>query len=133
MQEQTLAIIKPDAVKAKNAGKIIDMIETAGFEIVEMKKFQLSKELAETFYDIHREKPFFSEVIDFMTSGPVIVMKLVKENAIEDWRNLMGPTDSTKAESDTIRGKFGTDVGVNAVHGSDAQETAARELDIFFG
>jgi len=130
--ERTFAIIKPDAVKAKNAGAIIDMIEKNGFEIVRMEKIHLSKDKAEGFYAVHKGKPFFDELVEFMTSGPVIVMVLEKENAIKAWRDLMGNTDSKLAAPGTIRNLFGTDKGVNAAHGSDAPETAQQEIKHFF-
>ena len=130
--ERTFAIIKPDAVKAKNAGAIIDMIEKNGFEIVRMEKIHLSKDKAEGFYAVHKGKPFFDELVEFMTSGPVIVMVLEKENAIKAWRDLMGNTDSKLAAPGTIRNLFGTDKGVNASHGSDAPETAQQEIKHFF-
>lgn len=132
MLEQTFAIIKPDAVKAGNTGKIIDMIEQNGFEILRMQKGQLTKEMAEIFYDIHKDKPFFAEATEFMSSGPVVVLALQKENAVADWRKLMGATNPAQAEEGTVRKKFGTSIGNNAVHGSDAVETAMRELGLFF-
>jgi len=131
--ERTFAIIKPDAVKAKNAGAIIDMIEKNGFEILRMEKIHLSKDKAEGFYSVHKGKPFFDELIEYVTSGPVIVMALEKENAIQAWRDLMGCTDSTKAAPGTIRNLFGTSKGINAAHGSDAPETALQEIKYFFG
>lgn len=131
--EQTLAIIKPDAVAAGNSGKIIDLIEQNGFSIDRMEKGVLKKEHAESFYDIHKEKPFFGELIEFITSGPIIVMALRKENAINDWRILMGHTDPDKAEANTLRKLFGTSIGSNAVHGSDSPENSKRELQLFFG
>lgn len=132
MAEKTFAMIKPDAVKGRNVGKIIDMIEQNGFTIVRMEKRKLSKELAEQFYGVHKEKPFFGEVIDFVTSGPVVVMVLERDNAIEEWRKLMGETDSKKAAPGTIRQQFGTDIMVNSVHGSDAPETAEKEIALMF-
>jgi len=132
MAEKTFAMIKPDAIKGCNAGKIIDMIEQNGFTIVRMEKRKLTKELAEQFYGVHKEKPFFGEVIDFITSGPVIAMVLERDNAIEEWRKLMGETNSQKAASGTIRQQFGTDIMVNAVHGSDAPETAEKEIALMF-
>ena len=122
--ERTFAIIKPDAVKAKKIGKIIDMIEQNGFEILRMERINLSKERAELFYDIHKDRPFFDELVNHMTSGPIVIMVLAKENAILDWRNLMGATDPKQAASGTIRQLYGTDIGNNAVHGSDSLETA---------
>ena len=130
--ERTFAIIKPDAVRAGNAGKIITMIEDAGFDIVALKKTRLSGDQAGGFYHVHSERPFFGELVEFMTSGPVFVMILEKEGAISAWRDLMGPTDSTKAGPDTVRGRYGTDIGSNASHGSDAPETAAFETAYFF-
>jgi len=132
MAEKTFAIIKPDAVKARNVGKIIDMIEQNGFVILRMEKTKLTKEKAEEFYAVHKEKPFFGEVIEFIISGPVILLALEKENAIEDWRKLMGVTDSQKAASGTIRQQFGTDIMVNATHGSDSVENAQKELALMF-
>jgi nucleoside-diphosphate kinase len=132
MIEKTFAMIKPDAVLAKNSGKIIDAIEHNGFTIVGMQKLQLSPAKAQEFYAVHRERPFFGELVDFVTSGPVIVMALEKENAIKAWRDLMGATDPVKAEAGTLRKQFGTNIGSNALHGSDASETAAVELKLFF-
>jgi len=132
MIERTFAIIKPDAVSAKNCGKIIEMIEKNGFEILRMRKIHLDKSKAEEFYSIHKEKPFFDSLINFMISGPIIVMALEKENALADWRKLMGPLDYQNAEEGTIRKHFGTDIEKNAVHGSDAPETAKFELGLFF-
>jgi len=131
--EQTLAIIKPDAVAAGYSGTIINMIEKSGFSIDRMEKGLLKKEPAENFYAVHKDKPFFNELIEFITSGPIIVMALRKENAINDWRNLMGHTDPQKADEGTIRKLFGANIGKNAVHGSDSPETAGHELSLFFG
>lgn len=128
----TFAMIKPDAVQAKNDGKIIDIIKQHGFEIIRKKTIQLTKKNAENFYAIHKNKPFFCKLITFVTSGPVIVMPLKKENAIKDWRKLMGATDPKKAETGTIRKLFGTDITSNAVHGSDAWQTAQKEIRQFF-
>ena len=128
----TYAMIKPDAVEAKNAGKIIDMIEQNGFEIVRLQKVIISKELAEEFYAEHKERPFFGELVEFVTSGPVVIMALHKENAIPAWRQLIGETDSRKAAPGTVRNLFGTDIGKNAVHGSADSESAVRELGLFF-
>ena len=131
--EQTLAIIKPDAVAAGHTGSIISMIEKSGFSIDRMEKGFLKKEPAENFYAVHKDKPFFNELIEFITSGPIIVMALRKENAINDWRILMGHTDPQKADEGTIRKLFGANIGKNAVHGSDSPETASHELSLFFG
>lgn len=133
MIEQTLALIKPDAVAAGKSGDIIKMIEENGFVIDRMEKGILKKEHAEKFYDIHKEKPFFNELVEFITSGPLIVLALRKENAVEEWRNLMGTTDPAKAAEGTIRKKYGTNIGKNVVHGSDSLENAKRELMLFFG
>lgn len=132
MMQKTFAMIKPDAVAAKNSGKIIDIIEKNGFTIVRMEKINLSKPKAEEFYAVHRERPFFKELVDFVTSGPVIVMALEKDNAVLAWRDLMGATDPLKAAEGTIRKQFGKNIGNNATHGSDAPETAQTELAIFF-
>jgi len=130
--EKTFAIIKPDAVKAKNVGKIITMIEDNDFDIINMEKMQLKPEEAKVFYAVHKDKPFFQEVIDFMCSGPIVVMALGKENAIADWRKLMGATNPADADEGTIRKLFGTDIMVNSTHGSDSPENAKIELDLFF-
>lgn len=130
--ERTFAIIKPDAVEAKNAGKIIDLIEKNGFNIVRMEKKQLSLKQAQEFYAVHKERPFFGEMTSFIASGPVVILALEKNNAIKAWRDLMGATDPKKAEAHTIRALYATDIGKNAVHGSDAPETAAVELAYFF-
>ncbi len=130
--ERTFAIIKPDAVKAGHIGDIVRLIELNGFDILRMEKRQISRELAEQFYGIHKAKPFFGELVDYMTSGPVVVMALSRENAIASWRELMGATDPKKAALGTIRRMFGTHIGSNATHGSDAPETAAFELGLFF-
>ena len=130
--EKTFAIIKPDAVKAKYSGKIIDRIEAEGFEILGMKKLHMSKHQAEQFYAVHSARGFFGELVDFMSSGPVIVMTLQKDGAIKAWRDLMGATDPAKADANTLRKEFGASVGENATHGSDAPETAAQEIAFFF-
>lgn len=130
--EQTFAIIKPDAVAAGHTGQIIAMIEQAGFRIRGLKMTRLSKQQAEGFYEIHREKPFFSGLVEFMTEGPVVVMVLQRENAIKHWRDVMGATNPEKAADGTIRKKFAKNIERNAVHGSDAPETAAIEIPFFF-
>lgn len=132
MTERTFAMIKPDAVAAKNGGKIIDLIEQNGFTIVGMRKMNIDKAKAEEFYAVHKERPFFGELVSFVTSGPVIVMALEKDNAVKAWRDLMGATDSRKADKGTVRNLFGTDIGKNAAHGSDAPETAKTEIALFF-
>ncbi len=128
----TFAIIKPDAVRAANFGAIIQRITDKGFKVRAMKMLHMSRPVAEGFYAVHRERPFFGELVEFMTSGPSVVLALEKENAVQAWRDLMGPTDSTKAPKGTIRGDFGTNVGENAVHGSDSAENARIELSYFF-
>lgn len=130
--EKTFAIIKPDAFRAGNAGKILARIYEEGFTVVGLKKLFLSKIEAEGFYAVHKGKPFFDELTDFMSSGPCIVMVLEAENAIVKWRQLMGATDPEKAEEGTLRSQFGTFVGENATHGSDAPDTAAFEIGYFF-
>ena len=130
--QRTFAIIKPDAVAAGNSGKIIDKIEQSEFKIIAMKKIQMTKEKAEEFYAVHKGKPFFAELVTFMTSGPVVVMVLEKENAIQAWRDLMGSTNPETATEGTLRKPFGTNIGQNAVHGSDAPETAKNEIKLFF-
>ena len=130
--EKTFAIIKPDAVKAKASGKIVDRIEKEGFDIIGMKKISLSKKQAEQFYAVHSDKPFFNEVVTFMVSGPVVVMALAKENAILEWRKLMGSTNPADASDNSLRKLYGTSIGENATHGSDALETAKIEINFFF-
>jgi len=133
MIEHTLAIIKPDAVASGHTGEIIGLVEKNGFSIDRMEKGAISEEYAAAFYDMHKEKPFFKELVTFLASGPVVVMALRKENAIADWRTLMGATNPEQAAPGTLRKLFGTNIGKNAVHGSDAPESAARELMLFFG
>lgn len=130
--ERTLAIIKPDAVKTHNTGKIIDKIEQADFSIIDLRKVHLDREQAEKFYEEHRGKKFFHQLVDFMTSGPVVVMILEKINAVADWRDLMGATDPAKAREGSMRKLFGTDMTKNAVHGSDSTKSAHREIRFFF-
>jgi nucleoside-diphosphate kinase len=132
MSEQTLGIIKPDAVKKKAVGKIIQRIEEEGFDITQMKMLHLSKEEAEGFYAVHKDKPFFDSLTDFMSSGKIVVMVLEKKNAIEEWRKVMGVTDPALAEPGTIRRSFGFSIERNAVHGSDAPKTAKWEIEYFF-
>jgi nucleoside-diphosphate kinase len=130
--ERTFAIIKPDAVRKKVAGKILSRIEESGLEIIAMKKMQLSEQGAQGFYAVHKERPFFGDLVKFMTSGPVVALVLEGEGAIKKWRDLMGPTNSNEAPAGTLRGDFGTDVEQNATHGSDAPETARLEIAYFF-
>jgi nucleoside-diphosphate kinase len=128
----TLAIIKPDAVSARQTGRIIQRIEHEGFQIRAMKLVRLSRSDAEGFYAVHAERPFFAGLTQFMSSGPVVVMALAAPDAIARWRALMGATDPAKAEDGTLRKEFGASIERNATHGSDAPETAAFELGYFF-
>ena len=130
--ERTLAIIKPDAVGKKHSGAIIGRIEAAGFTIRAMRKLSLSKAQAEGFYAVHRGRPFFPSLTEFMSSGPVIVLALEADGAIKTWRDLMGATDPAKAAPGTLRAELGGSIGDNATHGSDAPETAAFEIGYFF-
>ena len=132
MTERTLCIVKPDAVKKRVIGRIVAMIEERGLTPVAARMLTLAPADAERFYAVHRERTFFPDLVKFMSSGPVFVAVLEAEGAIARWRELMGPTDSTKAPKGTIRGEFGTDVERNAVHGSDAPETAREEIRFFF-
>lgn len=130
--ERTFAIIKPDAVSSKFTGPIIQRIEEAGFVIRAMRMVRLSRQEAEGFYAVHRERPFFGSLADFMSSGPVVVLALEADDAIAKWRALMGATDPAKAAEGTLRKQFGASIERNATHGSDAPETAAFELGYFF-
>jgi nucleoside-diphosphate kinase len=130
--ERTFGIVKPDAV-AKNAiGGVIQMIEAAGLRLLGLRLVKLTQAQAEAFYAVHSARPFFKDLVRFMTSGPCVVMAIEGENAVARYREVMGPTDSTKAPAGTIRQKFGTNIEKNAVHGSDAQETAKVEIGFFF-
>jgi len=128
----TFAIIKPDAVRAGNTGKIIDRIISGGFRIRALKMIHQSRQQAEGFYEVHRGKPFFEGLTEFMSSAPCVVMVLEKEGAVRAWRDLMGATDPAKADAGTIRKEFGGSVGENATHGSDSDENAAIEISYFF-
>jgi len=130
--QRTLGIIKPDGVEQKKIGEILTMIEEAGLDVLGLKMIRLSRPQAETFYQVHRSRPFYGELVEFMTRGPVVVMCLEGEDAVDRWRKLMGATDPAKAEDGTIRKRFGSNVGENAVHGSDAPETAQFEVSYFF-
>jgi nucleoside-diphosphate kinase len=130
--ERTFAIIKPDAVKARHAGQILQRVEEAGFHIRALRLQHLTKTEAEGFYAVHRARPFFGSLTDFMSSGPCIVMCLEAEDAIRKWRNLMGATDPAKADAGTLRKQFGSSIEFNATHGSDAPEAAAFEIGYFF-
>lgn len=130
--ERTFAIIKPDAVERNITGKVLDKIEGAGFKIVGMKKIHLTKNEAEGFYYVHKERPFFNDLCTFMSRTPVVVLALEKENAIAAWRELMGATNPANAEAGTIRKDFGVSIEENTVHGSDSPESAAFEIPYFF-
>jgi nucleoside-diphosphate kinase len=130
--ERTFAIIKPDAVERKLAGQILARIEEKGFNIAGMKKIQLTRKQAEGFYYVHSERPFFNDLCAFMSRSPVIVLCLEKENAIADWRTLMGATNPANADAGTIRKDFAINIEENSSHGSDAPETAAFEIPYFF-
>jgi nucleoside-diphosphate kinase len=129
---KTLAIIKPDAVENGYAGEIISMIIKAGFKIKAMKMTKLTEASAKGFYEIHKERPFFGELVEFMTSGPCIPMALERENAVDEYRKLIGATDPAKADEGTVRKLFAKNIQANAVHGSDSDENAALEIAHFF-
>lgn len=130
--ERTLSIVKPDAVRDNKIGAILARFEDAGLKIVAAKRIKLSREQAAAFYAVHRERPFFDELVEFMTSGPVLVQVLEGENAITRNREIMGATNPAEAAPGTIRADFAASIGENAVHGSDAPETAAVEIPFFF-
>lgn len=130
--QRTLAIVKPDATGAGSAGKILARIEESGLAVVGLKKIQLTEEDARGFYAVHKERPFYADLVKFMTSGPVVVSVLQGPNAIAAHRELLGPTNSSEAPAGTVRGDFGTDIERNATHGSDAAETARVEIAYFF-
>ena len=130
--ERTLSIVKPDAVEKNSIGGIVAMIEAAGLKVKAMKMMHFSRAQAEGFYYVHKARPFFGELVEFMTRNPVVVMCLEGENAIAKYREVMGATDPAKAAPNTIRKKFGANIGENASHGSDSPETAAFEIAYFF-
>lgn len=132
MRQRTLTILKPDTVARRNVGAIIARLEQEGFEIVGAKRLHLTVEQAQAFYAVHRERPFYRSLVEFMTSGPVWVMALERDNAVEHLRKVMGATDSAKAEPGTIRAQFGTNIERNAIHGSDSPENARIEVGFFF-
>ena len=132
MTERTFFMVKPDAMRARVLGKILSMIEASGLTIVAGRIRHLEVGEAQRFYAVHKERPFFGDLVKLMTSGPVFTGVLEGEDAIKRWRDLMGPTDSKKAPKGTVRGEFGTDVEQNASHGSDAPETARVEIAFFF-
>lgn len=130
--ERTFAIIKPDAVAAGHVGEIISLIERNGFRIVAMRMLHMSEKQAKGFYEVHKERPFYADLVKFMTEGPTVVMALERENAIAKWREVMGATNPDKADPGAIRKLFGASIERNASHGSDAPETAQAELRFFF-
>ena len=132
MPQRTFSIIKPDAVRKSATGAILGEIDKAGFRIVAIKKESMTKRQAEGFYAVHRGKPFFDSLTDFMSSGPVVLIVLEKDNAIADLRKLMGATNPANAEEGTIRKKFAASIQENAIHGSDAEDTAAFEIGYWF-
>lgn len=132
MSNLTFGIIKPDAVSAEHTGAIINRILEGGFKIRGLKLIHITRSQAEGFYAVHRERPFFAGLTEFMSSGPCVVMALEKEGAVKAWRDLMGATDPAKADPGTLRKEFGGSLGENAVHGSDSDENAAIEISYFF-
>lgn len=130
--ERTFCIIKPDAVEKNKAGAVLAHLEEKGFHVVAMKKVHLTSKMAEGFYAVHKARPFFGELCEFMTRSPVVMAVLEKENAVLDYRAVMGATDPAKAEAGTLRKLFGANVGENAVHGSDSLENAKIEISYFF-
>jgi nucleoside-diphosphate kinase len=130
--ERTLCIVKPDAVEGKKTGAILAKLEERGFVIVALRRVHLSKQVAEGFYAVHKARPFFGELVQFMTRSPVVIAVLERDNAVAEYRNVMGATDPKKAEPGTLRKLFGANVGENAVHGSDSIENARTEIVYFF-
>lgn len=132
MSNKTLAIIKPDAVSKNVIGEIVAMITKAGFKVRGMRLTKLSPEQAGNFYAVHKERPFYNDLVNYMTSGPVVPLSLEKENAVEDFRKLIGATDPTKADEGTVRKLYGSSIEANAIHGSDSDENATIETNFFF-
>jgi nucleoside-diphosphate kinase len=130
--ERTLGIIKPDAVAKGHTGDILSMIQQSGFRVVGMKMRRISQHEAESFYAVHKQRPFFPGLVTFMTEGPVVVLALEREDAIQKWRDLMGATNPANAAEGTVRKRFAENIERNSVHGSDAPETAAQEIPFFF-
>jgi len=130
--ERTFSIIKPDAVAAGNAGAILALLQRAGFKIIGMRQTRLSEAQAQAFYAVHRERPFYSGLVKFMTEGPIVVLALERDNAVKQLREVMGATNPANAAEGTVRKLYATDIERNAIHGSDAPETAAVELAFFF-
>jgi nucleoside-diphosphate kinase len=133
LSNKTLAIIKPDAVKDNHIGEIISLICKAGFKVKGLKMVKLSADAAKSFYEIHKERPFYKDLVEYMTSGPCVPIALEKVNAVEDYRKLIGTTDPAKAAEGTVRKLYARSVQFNAVHGSDSDENAANEIAFFFG
>lgn len=132
MSNQTFTIVKPDSVEKRNFGKIVSRIEAEGFDIRAIRKLRLSREQAQEFYAVHRERPFFNDLVTYMTSGPVYVAALTKDGAVQSLRDLMGATDPANAADNTLRKEFGESIERNAIHGSDSDENAEREIHFFF-
>jgi nucleoside-diphosphate kinase len=132
MSNRTFTIIKPDSVRKGNFGKIVSRLEAEGFRILGLKKVALARRQAEGFYAVHRERPFFSSLVEYMTSGPVYVAALERDNAVATLRQVMGATDPAKADANTIRKEFGESIEQNAIHGSDSDENAKIEISFFF-
>lgn len=132
MLERTLAIIKPDAVKKNVVGEILAMITKAGFKVLGLKMTKINKVQAGAFYEVHKERPFYGELVDYMCSGSIVPIALEKENAIEDYRKLIGSTDPTEADEGTVRKLYGESKAINAVHGSDSVENGLKEIAFFF-
>ncbi len=130
--QRTFSIVKPDAVKKGVTGEIVALMQKSGFRVIGMKMIEITKKQAEGFYAVHSSRPFFDSLTTFMSSGPMVVLALEKENAIADLRKLMGATDPAKADAGTIRKKYASSIEANAVHGSDAEDTARFELSYFF-
>lgn len=132
MSNRTLAILKPDCVEKNIIGKVVSHIQEAGFKVIGMKMVRLTKDSAGGFYEIHKERPFYNDLLSYMTSGPCVPIALEKENAVEDFRKLIGATDPSKAEEGTIRKMYADNIERNIVHGSDSDENAAKEISHFF-
>jgi nucleoside-diphosphate kinase len=132
MSNLTLSIIKPEAVEDAFTGKILDLIENKGFEIIALKKVQASQDQMKTFYEVHAQRPFYMELVDYMASSPIIVMVLKKEKAVSSFRDLIGATDPAEASTGTIRNLYGQSKAKNSIHGSDSDENATKEIDFWF-
>ena len=132
MSNRTFTIVKPDSVRKGNFGKIISRLESEGFRVLGIKKMALTQKQAEGFYAVHRERPFYRALVEYMTSGPVFVAALERDNAVAQLRKVMGATDPSKADEETIRKEFGESIEQNAIHGSDSDENAAIEIGFFF-